>query len=151
MGLTVGTGTALYRAPEVEDGNGMHGLKADVFSLGITIAVCFGREFPVFNQQSGEIDFNLCRRMTGRGEMVMQDQAYGQYPATWQRCSVEMKHLVSQMCRVNPEQRCTMAQAMCHSFWGASRVGPEEMEAINAQGRETMQRMAQAPLLPDLF
>jgi len=81
----------------------------------------------------------------------MQDQAYGLYPATWQRCSVEMKHLVSQMCKVNPGQRCSMAQAMGHSFWGSLRVTPEEMECINAQGAATMQRMAQAPPMPDLF
>ena len=38
MGLTRGAGTPQYRAPEINKESSVHGLKADVFSFGLTIA-----------------------------------------------------------------------------------------------------------------
>lgn len=163
MGYTAETGTPLFRAPEISSnsqggassptaGGNVHGLKADVYSLGITIAVCYGKEHPVIDQQTGEIDFNLCRRMNRREEVqILPDRQYGNYPATWQRCSTDMKHLVSQMTRHDPDARPSMAQAMAHQFWGDYRVLSEEKESIDAAGKVTAQHMASAPPIPELF
>lgn len=68
LGQTAGMGTQDYRAPEIAPALGpvhtAHGFKVDVYSFGITMAVCFGREKPIINPETREIDLNLCRRVT---------------------------------------------------------------------------------------
>ena len=55
------------------------------------------------------------------------------------------------MCKANPDERCNMAQAMTHSFWGKYSVGDQEEAEINTQGAQTANLMAQALPLLDLF
>ena len=149
MGVTKDAGTENYRAPEVAEGS-LHDFKVDVYSLGITIALCTGKEFPV-NGNSGEIDWGYCVRITQRGRKVVPDTDYGDLPATWTRTPQDMKDLVSLMTSKNPAERITLAQAMSHPYWGEHAITAAELAEIEASGAATVAQMEASSPVQDLF
>ena len=149
MGSTKDAGTENYRAPEVAAGS-LHDFKVDVYSLGITIALCTGKEFPV-QGNAGEIDWGYCVRITQRGRKVVPDTDYGALPATWAHAPQDMKDLVSLMTRKNPAERITLAQAMAHPYWGDHMVQREELQQIEASGVATVAQMEASSPVQDLF
>jgi hypothetical protein len=83
--------------------------------------------------------------------VILPDQAYGPYPAIWQSVSATVKNLVMQMCHPDPDQRCSLVDAMKDDMWGKHRVSDSEAEALNAQGAEAAHRMTLADPISELF
>eukprot|EP00605_Chrysophyceae_sp_TOSAG23-4_P001739 GSChrysophyteH1.ASY1.ANO1.1926.1 assembled CDS len=151
MGTTRDAGTASYRAPEIASGEA-HDFKVDVYSLGITIALCTGREFPVIKDEASEIDWSLCVRVIhGGGHRIVRDQDYDGLPATWLHTSPLMRRLVSAMTRRDAQQRISLAEAMSHEYWEEHVVSPGELAEIERQGAETVRRMDTSEPVMDLF
>jgi serine/threonine protein kinase len=149
MGITRDCGTESYRAPEITDGIA-HDFKVDVYSLGITIALCMGKEFPV-KGASNEIDWGWCRRYVNNRLQRARDIDYPSIRATWAHLSMDMKQLVSLMTRSNPAERISLAEAMTHDFWGEHRVSADELQEIQQAGVATIAAMEAAEAVADLF
>ncbi len=158
MGFTRQVGTEEYRAPEIDDKNiELHDYKVDVYSLGIVIAYCFAREYPV-RDDTGKIYWEKCRR-AGRDNngneivRIVDDKDYVLpggtiIPATWLHQPDLLKELVTRMTCVNPVERISLLEALNHNFWEQYKLTEEEWITIQEQGAHTLKKISQHKRYP---
>jgi serine/threonine protein kinase len=87
------SGTPLFAAPETKR-RGAFSVKADLYSVGVTLAVC-----AAWHRQTGRVLAFL------RGEVALPDYV-----------PLELRDLVARLVAADPEERPTAAEALAHPF-----------------------------------
>lgn len=150
MGITFGVGTEDYQAPEVGIQGSTHGKQVDIYALGMTLAVGFGREFPVFNNfnvparqripsSPREIDFRYCNRARGAGNALIPVLESDEPEPTWTNVPQEVKECISRMTRFNPNERyASIEDALLDPVWGDMMLAPQEAQELHQRATQDL-------------
>jgi serine/threonine protein kinase len=143
MGITLGIGTEDYQAPEVSIRGSTHGKQVDIYALGMTLAVGFGKEFPVFNNfnvparqrtpsSPREIDFGYCNRPRGAGNAIIPVPESEEAEPTWANVPQEVKDCISRMTRFDPTERYrSIEEVLLDPVWGDMMLSETEAQELH--------------------
>ena len=130
MGITLGIGTENYQAPEVSIPGSTHGKQVDIYALGMTLAVGFGRQFPIFNTTTREIDFQYCSTPVGN-TLIVQHESVAPKPI-WVNVPQQGKDCISKMTRFDPTERYrSIEEVLLDPFWGDMMLSETEAQELH--------------------
>ena len=130
MGITLGIGTEDYQAPEVSIRGSTHGKQVDIYALGMTLAVGFGRQLPIFNTTTREIDFQYCSTPVG-DTLIVQPESVAPEPI-WVNVPQQGKDCISRMTRFDPTERYrSIEEVLLDPFWGDMMLSETEAQELH--------------------
>ncbi|UKJ89433.2 non-specific serine/threonine protein kinase [Theileria orientalis] len=120
-------GTMSYAAPEVLEGaSGYYGEKADIWSLGVVLFAMLYGQLP-YTAQEENVE-GILKQIMGR------KLTFPKY-----KTSAEVKHLISMMLEINPQNRIGLKQVYSHEWVTGKRMEIDHMKVLDLK-KESMER-----------
>lgn len=143
-------GTVQFMPPEMDSrafSSSQHGVAADAFSFGMTLAVLLGGSYPYRNRLDPP-NWDIVMDASASTTRWVNDR--GRYwSAVFQGAGPGIEEIVSGLLKAKPEERMTLCEAMGKPWWGRWALTSEEDEAIAAHAAETTSRHAFLDLSPE--
>jgi len=143
-------GTVQFMPPEMDNrafSSSQHGVAADAFSFGMTLAVLLGGSYPYRNRLDPPNWDVVMDASTSTTRWVNDRGSY--WSSVFQGAGPGIDEIVSGLLKAKPEERMKLSEALSKPWWGRWALTLEEDRAITAHAAETTSRHALLDLSPE--